>query len=545
MDESRLTKLGLLPVLLVFAAKTAHAQPPTGAPPSSAQPSSPATPPAVAPPASGAGPASPPATPAQPSVGPALPPPPAPAAALAPAPPAQGAQGAPSAGADAGSAPGLVPAVVIGKWRTQVYGFAEVDVSHDSTQAFPDLGGWLSTAIPKNYNYAGSRDRVQASARNSRFGFVVNPPDFAGIHPTLTLEGDFMGNQPSDASESAILTNPTFRLRIAAMQLEDDYVNVLAGQAWELFGFQPFFFPATDFLLPLPGGVLKRDIQVQLTHTFKTQPIDVQIGVSGNRPPQRDSAMPDLQGALRVFINDWKGLHTPGTSGQRQVGTSLDPLALAVSGATRRFRVGDYEPTPAGTSPDWRFSNSATGWALAADAFIPIIPAASADDRGNALTLTGEFTTGTGYADLLGGLVANGGGPAAPVSTYPMIPGSPDPYVANIQPGLLTYDNAGNLHTIDWQTFVIGGQYYLPILSGNVFVSGNYAEARSGNIANWADPGQQAFIFTKTQYYDANLFWDASRSVRVVASFQNYKQTFADGETASNQRIELSGFFWF
>ena len=159
--------------------------------------------------------------------------------------------------------------------------------------------------------------------------------------------------------------------------------------------------------------------------------------------------------------------------------------------------------------------------------------------------MTGELTTGTGYADLLGGLVSNIGGPDAPVSSYPMVPGSPNPYVPNIDPGLVTYDNGGNLHTIDWTTFVVGAQYYLPFLAGRFFVSANYAEARSDNVANWADPGQIPFIFTKTQYYDGNVFWDASQSVRVVLSYQYYQQTFADNETASNVRTELSWYFWF
>jgi hypothetical protein len=432
-----------------------------------------------------------------------------------------------------------------GQWQTKIYGFVELDIVHDSTQAFSDLGGWPSMAIPKSYNYAGSRDSMTATARNSRFGVLVNPPEFGSIRPTLTLEGDFMGYQPPGLAESTLLTSPLFRLRVASMQLDNDYVNVMAGLGWELFGLQPFFAPATDFLMPIPGGVLKRDLQVQLTHTFKTKPLDIQLGVSGNRPPQAASGTPDMQAALRIFINGWKGIHTPGVEGQRIVGTSLDSLAIAVSGAGRRFRVSDFEPTPAGTSPDPRFSTSAPGYAIAANAFIPVIPAASVTDRSNALTLTGEFTTGTGYADLLGGLVSNGGGVASPAANYPMIPGSPDPYVPNIQPGLVTYDNLGNLHTIDWRTFVIGGQYYLPIASGKVFVSGNYAEARSGNVANWADPGQLPSIFTRTRYYDANVFWDIAASVRAVISYQYYKQTFADGETGHNVRTELSGYFWF
>lgn len=486
---------------------------------------------------------------AQPEATPPSPPAPAPAQTPAapsvdtapPAPP----PAAPPPWVGAPPSEGLVPAIAIGQWRTRIYGFGEVDFIHDSTQAFPDLGGQLSTAIPKNYDYAGSRGQFYATARNTRLGVLVNPPDVAGVHSTFTLEGDFMGNQPSDSTESTTVANGLFRMRVASLLLESDIVDVLVGQAWDLFGFQPFFAPASDFLLPIPGEIQKRDIQLRLSHTFHTPALDVEIGVSGNRPPQSAAEVPEGQAGLRFSFNGWKGVHTPGTDGQRVVGASLDGLTIAFSGSARQFRVSDFEPTPAGTSPDPHSSNAATGYALAADALIPILPPESLTNRANALTLTGEVTSGTGYADLLGGLVSNGGGPNAPVSGYPMIPGSPDPYVPNIDPGLVTYDNAGNLHTIDWLTFTVGAQYYLPFARGRFFVSANYAEAHSDNVAQWADPGQVPYIFTKTQYYDGNLFWDASQAIRVVLSGQFYKQTFADSESASDVRTELSFFLWF
>ncbi len=331
--------------------------------------------------------------------------------------------------------------------------------------------------------------------------------------------------------------------------MEDTYVNVLVGQAWDLFGFQPFFSPASDFLLPIPGGVQKRDVQLRLSHTFHTAPLDVELGVSVNRPPQSAAEVPEGQAALRFSVNSWKGVHTPGTDGQRVVGASIDSLTVAFSASGRRFRVSDFEPTPAGTSPDPRYSNSASGYALAADVLIPIIPAVSPANRANALTLTGEASRlGSCHASISSaGLVSNREvrrNVRLP-SGYPVIPGSPDPYVPNIDPGLVTYDNGGDLHTIDWTTFVVGAQYYLPFAAGRVFATANYAEAHSDNVAQWGDPGQIPFIFTKTQYYDVNLFWDISQAIRVVASYQYYKQTFADAEAASNARTELSWYLWF
>jgi len=437
------------------------------------------------------------------------------------------------------AAPGVQSA-----WRTKLYGFIEFDAAHDTTQAYNDLGGWGSTALPLAYTYAGSHGRTQFTARNSRLGVFVNAPDYGGVRSSATLEADFMGNQPSDAAESALITNGAFRLRVASLLLQTDYVDVLAGQAWALFGFEPFFLPASPFLLPVPGEVFKRDAQVRVSHTFKSSGVDFEIGASANRPPQRDSEVPDIQAGLRLALNGWQGIHTPGTDGQRLVGPSRSPVTIAVSGAGRRFRTTNFQGTAAGTFPDPRSSDSATGYGLVADALIPVIPAASAEDRGNALTLTGQFSTGTGYADLLGGLVSNGGGPATPSAAYPAIPNSPDKYAPNIQSGLVTFDNTGNLHTIDWQTFLVGLQYYLPP-SGRVSISGNFAQAHSGNVAKWADPGQVSSIYTKTRYFDANLFWDVTPAIRTALSYQYLEQQFAHGDKAHNVRTELSAFFFF
>jgi hypothetical protein len=445
---------------------------------------------------------------------------------------------------EVGAAEATSPNQVVSKWSTKVYGFIEFDAVHDSTQAYNDLGGWGTTAIPQSYTYAGSHDRLQFTARNSRFGFLVGTPEYSGVRGTGTLEGDFMGNQPGDANESSLITNGAFRLRVASLLLHSDYVDVLAGQAWSLFGFQPFFLPASPFLLPVPGEVFKRDAQVRLSHTFKSQPVDFELGLSANRPPQRDSGIPDVQAGLRLTLNGWKGVHTPGTDGQRIVGSGLDGLTIAVSGAGRRFRVTDFQPTAAGTYADPRGGSSKNGYGVVIDAMIPVIPASSVEDKGNAFTLIGEFSSGTGDADLLGGLVSNAGGPATTAAAYPAVPNSPDKYQPNIQNGLVTYDNTGGLHTINWQTFLVGAQYYLPP-SGKVFVSANFAQAHSNNVANWADPGQIASIYDKTQYIDGNLFWDVTPAIRLAGSYQYLKQHFADNSSAHNTRTELTGYLWF
>ena len=160
--------------------------------------------------------------------------------------------------------------------------------------------------------------------------------------------------------------------------------------------------------------------------------------------------------------------------------------------------------------------------------------------RGNALTLTGSFQTGSGFNDQYSGL--NGG------SSYPVLTPA---YVPNIDPGLVTYDPTGKLHTINWMSFLAGVQYYLPP-SGNVFVSVNVAQMKSDNIASFlvapgatATAAQLGTVFNKVQWGDANLFWNVTPALRFGAEYAYYRQTYADGVVVKNHRAQFSGFLLF
>ena len=112
-------------------------------------------------------------------------------------------------------------------------------------------------------------------------------------------------------------------------------------------------------------------------------------------------------------------------------------------------------------------------------------------DRGNALTLTGEFATGTGYADQYTGMTAgrhdaervsaaarnahHGDGMSSPQDLAGAAPQVGLPYTPNVDPGLVAFDQYEALHSINWQTFLVGLQYYLPP-RGRVFISGNFSQ---------------------------------------------------------------------
>ena len=88
------------------------------------------------------------------------------------------------------------------------------------------------------------------------------------IEKHFNIEVDFMGNQPA-VTEASFVNNGTFRLRAATAKLETDYVDVLAGQSYFLFGHGPFFFPMSIWFFGMPNQVFGRTQQFRVSHTFK------------------------------------------------------------------------------------------------------------------------------------------------------------------------------------------------------------------------------------------------------------------------------------
>jgi hypothetical protein len=448
-------------------------------------------------------------------------------------------------------------------WKLTFYGFAEVDAMRDSTRSFND--GLNNNVIAHILTQAGRNPRLQATIRNSRLGFKAEAPAFYGIRSSGLLEFDLFGNQPNINSgggspmlasgpgattEAAYFNNAAFRVRHAYVKLEDDIVDVLVGQTYYLLGWQNYFFGASCGFLGLPNQLFNRTAQLRLSHNFASDPVNFEIAAGAFRPVQRDSATPDAQGGARLAINHWKGISTPGSGG-----TDARAASIGVSGLVRSFKVDPYAPLPAPPIP-------LIGWALAANLLLPIIPAKDGTDRGNALTLTGEFVTGTGDADQYTGMTAG----ATMPNVYPLAPGTPvdfagvatpqdangaqpivgRPFLSDVDPGLVAFDSNGVLHTINWQTFVVGIQYYLPP-RGRIFISGNYSQGKSNNIASLYHPisPRQPWInalgvFQTSRYLDGNIFFDITPAARMGLSFQRVDQKLADDTKVHNNRFEMT-----
>jgi hypothetical protein len=110
----------------------------------------------------------------------------------------------------------------------------------------------------------------------------------------------------------------------------------------------------------------------------------------------------------------------------------------------------------------------------------------------------------------------------------------------------VAFDSSGYLRTINWQTFVVGIQYYLPP-EGRVFVSGNYSQGKSSNIASLYHPisPRQPWVnaqgvFQSSRYVDGNIFFDITPAVRMGLSYQWVQQKLADDTTVHNHRFETT-----
>jgi len=96
-----------------------------------------------------------------------------------------------------------------------------------------------------------------------------------------------------------------------------------------------------------------------------------------------------------------------------------------------------------------------------------------------------------------------------------------------------------------------GLQYYLPP-SGNFFLSANFSQMKSNNIASFlVAPGatptaaQLGTVFNKVQWGDINLFWNVTPALRFGAEYAYFRETYADGLVVKNQRGQFSGYYVF
>src|SRR6185436_3304991 len=213
-------------------------------------------------------------------------------------------------------------------WKLRLYGFAELDVVHDSTQSFFEAS--LNAPIMPRGTYPGDNGRTQFTARNSRMGLMLTAPTYRGIEVSGNINFDFFGSQPSDATENDFYVVGTMRLRHAYLRLRTPVIDVLAGQHPTLFGWGGAgFYPGTVAFLGTVGQVYHHDTQVRLSKTLG-HVFQVETAVAAVRPAQRDSEVPDLEAGIRLAHTGRLSRTVQGNDRPEIV-----PLSLGVSGLWR------------------------------------------------------------------------------------------------------------------------------------------------------------------------------------------------------------------
>jgi len=421
--------------------------------------------------------------------------------------------------------------LVLGKFATTIYGFVEADAIHDSTGGLNDLQG--NALIARNESFAGQHGQLIGTIRNSRWGIRIKAPEFHGIRVSGMIEMDFLGNIGSagfpagagQVSENAFFSTAGIRERHINVKVETPIVDLLFGQWWALFGMQPYYHINTVDFQGVPAEIYSRRPQFRVSKIIKTEPINFEMHVAALDPAQKASEAPEMQAALRLVVNKWKGKVTHGSTG-----TNVEPASFAVSGDMKYVKL----PTPNQAKP----TNTAdlVGSAIALDAFVPILPANDGGKSGNNLTLTGEFATGYGMADQYTGFTGG--------VTFPNPSGvTPNPYPQNIDNGIATLDAANNPHFIQWYTGLVGLQYYFPIKDGKLWIAANYGHAESPNTTQFgADPTK---VRSSLDWVNADFFAEPVPGFRMGLSYGRTWDNYGDKQQAINDRVMGSAFFIF
>lgn len=426
--------------------------------------------------------------------------------------------------------PATAPAAPADDWKITPYGFVELDAIHDSTQSFPEAA--LNLPIAARGTYLGDNAQTQYTAKNSRIGLDVGAPSFRGIKAIGRINFDFFGIQPTEATDNDFYVLGTMRLRDAYLKLQTPVVDALVGQHRTLFGWGGAGFdPATVAFLGVPGQVYDREPQVRFFKRLGNERgVVVEPAAAALRPAQRQAEVPDLEGGLRVAYGGWQGRTMEGNDKPEII-----PLSLGVSGLWRHFAVAEHLEVP-------RRAIKSTGWGFAIDALVPVVPAKDENDYRNCLTLTGEFSMGSGVADRYSGLT---GGARFPAVANPANRLIPPVYVPNIDNGMVTFDANDNLKTINWQALVLGIQYYLPVPVVRVWVNGVYSRLKSSNLAKLTPAPNLGDIYTKAEYFDGSLFVGITPDVQAGFGVQFTRQTIGSGPSPRNIRLHLATNFFF
>lgn len=427
---------------------------------------------------------------------------------------------------------GAVDLVEKDDWKVDMSGFVETDLFYDSTRSFTETIG----NTPVNYPKDNSRGRTQMSIRNSRLAFNVQAPVVDDWKSRGYFEFDLMGfdpNPPSTGgvtnSEGSFFNNPTLRVRHVYLNTEKNGWQFLAGQTWNLFGWQPYYFIPTLQVAPIPGMLYGRTAQIRGVKSLDlTESSTLQLALGIMRPPQRDGNLPAVEAGARWALNSWAGAFTGGSTGPHKP----QPLSVGVTGTARNFEIATDKSMN---------TASYTGMGAAIDTLIPIIPSRDGKDSSNNLVLGGEFTVGQGYGDQFASWSGNLNNPLSSVNTT-NFPNALDQF-NNLDAGIGGFEN-GSFALVNLQTFNVYLQYHLPE-SWATWVSAGYSQLYSNNIGAMDISNKGKVAYEKEESYFANVSHDCTKQIRVGFEYANVLTTYVDGTAPQDNRFQTSAWFIF
>ncbi len=423
-------------------------------------------------------------------------------------------------------------------WKLQLSGFIETDVISDSTRSFREVIGNSPVATSNTAN--GANGRLQTSIRNSRLSFVVTPPEINGWRTKSVMELDLLGYDPNvsataNNTEGSLYNNPTMRVRHAYLKSENNGWEILAGQTWELFGWQPYYFTPSVSVAPLPALVYSRTTQVRGTKNWEMGGSILTSALAFARPPQSDSNAPDIQAGLRfAFCCRGSGYMVGGASARK-----VEPMSLAVSGTMRQINV----PSNDGVATD---TTNYSASAIAANLFIPII-AASEKNISNNLSLTASFTQGSGYGDQLSGFT---GGTASNLLTNTAnLNGRSASLQPSLDGGIGDYDVSNNFNLIQISSYNVNLQYHFPNEMPD-WVSAGFGVLTSNNINSLVTSAGKTSggsnPYDRERVYFANYYHEFTSQIRLAAEYDYIDTEYGNGGVvAKDIRYQLSGYLIF
>ncbi len=408
-----------------------------------------------------------------------------------------------------------------------VGGFIEMDTIFDTTRSLPEVAG--NNPVARKSTFDGENSRMQFSMRNTRLAFSFGAPEVDGWKSRAYLETDFLGYDPSVSatqSESAFYTNPALRIRHAYIAVQKDSIQILVGQTWTLFGWQPQYVLSSISVSPDSGTLYQRTPRIGATDSFKLNDTNsLDVGLSFVRPTQRDGTIPNVDFGV-LWANDSR------KSGFSSANSDMKTKAMSVglSGTFREFE--------APTSITQRSNNPA--WAGAADVLLPILASSDGKDTAGTLTLTGEFTAGRGYGDEFPGFSGGLAQQFASTQGSNTIGNNVD-----LDAGLGGYNTQGGFELVKLRTWNTQLQYF-PCAS--TFVTVGYGQLFSSNMGDFKGGVNQTAskLYDRSESYFANVAHDFTKNLRLAFEVAQYSTHYvSDGAMTRDNRAVMAAYYRF